>query len=379
MINSDFNPQATNEILSAYNIGPLLDPRGMHENPFFGLMEYDGVMICKEVSNGIVRFCFADDSRQQAVAIYAENLVVVFRGMFEVLCKVAAKIVAKGLYPNLGEATSCNWSINSAREKFSAREIINGELNFNWDDESCPWRMDEERKALFVFCLTTLFRFVISHELGHLYYKHGDKEKRLKYSGIEIDAIDSVSRERGFNPQARELVADKYGFDLVIDYQKRHLASQKHEGIGRILYEKLAKSDYDLAVFVMQMVYVYFYISERDVWKREDPETWSHPPAPFRLRTICASVIQDGVLEIKDEQALGVLNHVLLSSAPIIAVLFERKPEPTWLVSSREKILSEHYAKIFPLLFVWSSCREVKWHRKKPLQTRLLLPTDEHR
>lgn len=358
-----FNSKAINDVLSKYNIKEALDCRSIDDNPFFGLMEYDGVMMCKEVSNGVVRFCFADDSRKQAVAIYEENLIVMFRGMFEVLCKVAAKIVSKGLYPQLGASTKCNSSINPAREKFSAREIIDGELNFIWDIDNCPWRVDKERQALFVFSLSTLFRFVISHELGHLYYNHGDKEMRLGYNGIEIDEIESNSRECGFNPQARELVADKFGFDLVVEFQKRHLDSQKDSGIGEILYKKLAQSEYDLALFVMQMMYVYFHVSERDIWKKENPETWSHPPAPFRLRTICAAVIEHGVLQIGSKEAKKLLQHVLESSDELVAVLLEKSPGSTWLVSSHESILSKHYEKIFPLLFVWSSSVAKNWNR----------------
>lgn len=158
------------------------------------------------VTNGEVFFNLVDSWERNSVAIYKLRTVAVFRGVLEAIFSISAKIVGNGIYPQVGGVNPPEFRPESKKLLLTKRDLLNSLSLFECDDEKYPWMNSVERQALFLFISNTLFRFVVFHELGHLYHEHG--KRSVDGDFIENDSMDREDLQGGidFRPASQSRI-----------------------------------------------------------------------------------------------------------------------------------------------------------------------------
>ncbi|MGD7153910.1 hypothetical protein [Ralstonia pseudosolanacearum] len=350
------------KILERHRKGDILDGRSIDYNPFFALLEYDGRRLCSMVTNGEVFFNLVDSWERNSVAIYKLRTVAVFRGVLEAIFSISAKIVGNGIYPQVGGVNPPEFRPESKKLLLTKRDLLNSLSLFECDDEKYPWMNSVERQALFLFISNTLFRFVVFHELGHLYHEHG--KRSVDGDFIENDSMDREDLQGGIDSQARESIADTFAFQKLAEFQQFHLLSQQDDPIGSLLSSHFMSTAEDLLVFVSQMAFIYFYMMESPTWAHENPVKWTHPPAQFRLQTIFAALLEHGLLGVSKERMPVILQKALMSGPSITAVMFDTPPEFDWLQILDQPRYREHYELIYAAIPNWLTPNEDRWGKE---------------
>ncbi|WP_155628889.1 hypothetical protein [Burkholderia stagnalis] len=339
--------------------GGILDSRKIQHNPFFELYEYDGKQLCSVISNGEIHFNLVDCWERNAVAIYDLRTAAVFRGMLEAIFSISARIVDKGIYPEIGNVAPPKMRQDPGKLLVTKRELLNSLSNFNYDIDEHPWMASTDRQALFLFISNTLFRFIVFHELGHLYNEHGKRNNEKDF--FEVDEMGTESPQGGIDSQAREIIADTFAFQKLVEFQRFHLLSQQNEPVGKLLSSHFMKNEEDLIIFISQMVFIYFYMMESPNWAHENPIQWTHPPAQFRLKTILASLLEHGLLSIEKTKIPEIIQKALFVGPSILSVMFETFPEYNWLQILDNPKYREHYELIFSEIPRWITPNENRW------------------
>lgn len=347
-------------ILLQHGIGGILRDSRCAQNPFIGLFEYDGKMLCHLVTNGEVEFHLINDPRRNAVAVYSTNSVGVFVGMLDVIFKLSAKIVDGGLFPHVGNVETTSWNPDIHNTFESRESLLKSIEQFAWSQDRLPWIKSMERQALFMFIANTLFRFIVFHELGHIYNDHG--RAKPKPDNFELDEMSTDHGLGNISSQAKESIADTFAFQLLVEYQRSHLEQQKDHPIGALLKEKLFQTDHDLVRFISQLIYVYFYMMETPNWLDTEPGSWSHPPAPFRLQTIYAALLEHSILSLTQKVIPDLLRQSIFLGSSTLAVIFNRYPDFNWLSILDQKKYRDHYKNIYMEMDNWVS-DEKRWNK----------------
>jgi len=346
--------------LQLQNIRGILDVHTIPDNQFFALYEYDGRQLCNLVTEGKIFFNLADSPKINALALYREKTVIVCRGMLEAILKIAAELVTRGAYPRLGNLADREWIVNPDQLFPSAHETLKSLTPFTCDKSRFPWLESEDRLALFTIISSTMFRFVVLHELGHFFHGHGQRSSEDHF--VEFDGVAGPDSGGNVDAQARETSADAYAFGILLQLQRDHLKSQKHESFGRRLANEFHKSDEDLAVFLSSIVFIYFHMTESSGIRQSDPNSWRHPPAAFRLTTVLAGLLEHGALAVPAEAGPRILQTAVLRSEALLTTMLDRLHAIEWLGSMNDPKFLAQYSAIYEALPRWSSSAGPRWN-----------------
>ena len=319
---------------------------------WYGTMEQEAMCLCSHLDESTY-FTFNCASRIQAYAVYDSRLIVVTAGFFDFLCRLAGRIVASGLFSDVGQSQNQpNWNPDILRSERMPREIIQDEP---FNVMAPPWQEDDERSGLFFYLLLTLFRFVILHEIGHLYYRHGD---RLGDSRVVMD-IDSVeprllSEEDALDAQARELAADNFAMQMLLSIQESELERIARTKLVAPLGEKLLDTGQKRITFLLYVAYIFFAAMDRRPGASpSDAIRMSHPPAAFRLVTVVASIMRIAEESLGEEEARNTVRVAGFLGDALLAIALDRELSPAWVARMQDKIFSEHYAKLYARVGLW--------------------------
>lgn len=347
------------DALRACRLSMRFSPDSDSKNVLFFLMDSMAKQFCAELSEGLqksqISFTFVGAGDKQAGVIYSYNLIYVTCGMFNTLCHVAAKIVDKGIYNDIGSASKVDANFDSIDNVLTAREILDKEDTFIWDEMHFPWKSDKEKQFLFFYILDTMFKFLLLHEMGHLFHGHGNNQERKYSRNVETDSIDGDSRcSDGIDSQARELVADVFAFDLLVKLQLEELKEKSTECMALFLKEKILKTHKESLIFFLDCVYLYFYMIDSYKWKGKNLRDNSHPPAAFRLQTIYSSVLPN-IEDILHVDEMLVLKDAYRRSNITAARIFDRSPDYDWLGSMDSPQYVELYTDIYNRVPNWTA------------------------
>ncbi|WP_157118836.1 hypothetical protein [Azohydromonas lata] len=340
------------QTLSKYKLGIVLHTEDIIINPWFRLLEVDATQMCRGMDSAPIDFCFSDSNSIQAYAIYEERMVVVTKGMFSMISKLAMIMVSKKMFPALGSVGDPEWSPKLERTTIPLRQLLNSE-EFDWVNRRPEWIASKERQGLFFYLLLSLFRFVVLHEIGHIVNKHGDKHRTA--SAFEVDQVggSTLSREQAVSSQAKESVADHFAFHRFLNLLHRELKLKGEDELLLMLKPHLFSDVTGEIGYSLMVSYLFFSIMDRGDWWAGDPYTFSHPPAPFRVRTLLAGVQEFGAIGLNaDECGLAVAKAALGAEA-IVATSFGRFPDMYWLDSVSGESYKNIYQEIFEELPKW--------------------------
>jgi hypothetical protein len=345
--------------------GGILDVSLIEHNRFFAMFEDDGENLCSRVTKGEVHFNIIDCWEPNACAAYNLNTVVVFRGMLEVIFAICARIVDNGIFPEFGNIEEKCPSIEPGASWMTKRELLNSLPHFSYDQAEHSWIGMPEREALFMFLSNTLFRFVVFHELGHIFNEHGKRSDLPSF--FEFDEMVAEDRPGNADSQAREIIADTFAFQKLVEYQQRHLRTMVLFGnpVAKLLSDRFMRSQDNLVIFVAKMTYVYFYMMESPFWAQREPAQWSHPPAQFRLQAILAALMEHSLLSIPKERMPEIVSRCLVDGSSITAAMFNIESELTWMQTISGRKYSDHYQALFAIMPRWYSASENRWSEEQ--------------
>ncbi|MFM0174611.1 hypothetical protein PQR33_35350 [Paraburkholderia sediminicola] len=314
---------------------------------WFKYAEIEANVLCDQRDLKL-NFTFNCDKRIQAYAVYESKLVVVTAGLFDFLCRLADRIVSKGLLPALGRAVAPSWTLSSVRSDQTPRKLIQ---DAPFVDGVSEWKDDPERHALFFYLLLTLFRFVVFHEMGHFYHGH-DKRSPESSASMDVDSAQPrlLPKNEALDAQARELVADKFAMDMLTICTEAEVERMKRTPFMAPLEKTLLNSKERRMQFLLQAAYIYFAATDRlPDSVPEEGIRMSHPPAAFRLVTLAAMVTEN----LDGEKTHSALAATIVGDA-LIAVALDRKPDPEWLARMQVPTLVEHYKKLHDRFSFWT-------------------------
>ena len=342
------------KLLNRYGLGMLLMPQDVAvTNPWFMVFEPQLDALVDQVGKGLMRFCFSADHRVQAYAIHDEQAIVLAAGMFDLLCKLTASMVSSGLYPAVGASSLAAWEPDIKNNLLSVRGSLE-EGTFNWSDGP-SWARDPDRLELFFQILRTMVRFVVLHETGHLWHRHGERHRQGHRIEVDSNSPNRLPQEKALESQARELLADQFAFRLLIQGQHGENQGVFANPSADNLRCTLLRSPRDEIAFYLLVVYFYFYAVDRLDWSVGDAHLYSHPPAPFRLKALIADLFEFGALGVQQEECKSVISDACLVANAAVATTFRRFPDMNWMESMADPHLYEHFTNL---------CREIpKWRR----------------
>lgn len=317
-------------------------------NEWYRFAELEAKQLC-EGSGMELSFTFNCDRGLQAYAVYKSRLVVVTAGLFDFLCRLADRIVSKGIFPEIGKLADPVWNPDPSHAQQTARELIQDRP---FDNNSPVWKENPDRKGLFFYLLFTSFRFVVLHEIGHFYHKHENRTKGATAS-LEVDSAQPrlLPHPDALDAQTRELVADKFAVDVLLRIVEGEVERIKKTALTAPLGQTLLSTKEKRRQFVLQIVYLYFSATDRiPGYDPTESVRMSHPPAAFRLVTIAASLTEN----LDNEHVRkNVLATTILSDA-VISVALNREPDPDWLAHMQDPIFSDHYKQLYERVGAWT-------------------------
>ena len=329
------------------DIRMVVDPANI-EHTWLSVAQEQGQQLCRRSGLGLT-FTLNCTLNIQAYALYRHNMVVVSVGCVDFLCRLADRIVTKGIFQDVGAPAVTNWIPTPEDSAQTIRALI---LQERFVYATAAWRGDPERESLFAYLMITLFRLVVLHEIGHFHHQHGER-----FTG-QVQHLDADSAQPTLLPvalavdsQARELVADKFACDLL-----SRILEDDITGLQRVRgMESFTRLYLDTAVkrtgFILQIAYLFFVTTDR--LPDADPVTsvlMSHPPASFRLATIVATALTD----VADQEKIRQINALAIGADAVVAVVLDRIPNVNWIAQLDQPAFKAHYESLYARVDAWA-------------------------
>lgn len=158
----------------------------------------EGVRLCQEYIPGGSDFFLVDSFQRQAVAIQDLSVVMVYKGLLDVVFGIASLAAATTPVPK----GTADGSIFPWRENVDSWLLQD---SFDWDNERYWWLKSPEHRTVFDFYVRNLFRFIVLHEIGHMHNMHALRRAIRGNESAEVDQqknqakVNSVEKEWGIH------------------------------------------------------------------------------------------------------------------------------------------------------------------------------------
>lgn len=354
--NRDFDLQLR---LANKKIGPIISEEKLKENDHFFRLYEIGHGLCHDVTGGTIDFRIVDSDSMNAMAVYPTKTIVVCRGALNAILRIGKAIVESELFPEMMGEFSPPAPLTVSFPLCPRKMLLRTSEDFILDSVESNWVGDFERTNLFSIITELLFCFLVCHEIGHHFNKHGIKSGREADSGFDMDEMESESPRVSIDKQALESVADDCGFQILVQKFDMMLSIPVNVPFISLLKNKFFIHQAGLILRCYQIAFIYFYFMESPGWEKINPVDWSYPPAGFRLHTIYASSLENPPLGLDKRALFEILKNALASTNEIISVAFGMPPDLDWL--TKMKRYEEHAENVIERMAVWSHDGERLW------------------
>lgn len=342
------------KLLRAYNLPPVMAVRPDDPSGWMVPLAIQAQEICETAG---AKFVFLESSEMQAVAIQDEiDVVGIYAGMFWMLCRLASVVAASGVFPAMEGDIEPSWTPDIERSLRTPRELLEERQPYDWALESIGWKEAGDRQILFYCVLSLSFRFVVLHEVGHIINDHGRRRARSGSAALLIDRPGPklLATDEAIQSQARELIADGFAFKHTIETFDGEISNQSHLELAQIVRERLAPDAQSLISFVLSVIYLYFRLSDRADWQSVPVNQLSHPPAPFRMKALCALLHEKKLLGIDEAAAEKIISGTIASGDALTSVMLDIFPQPEWLKQITTPAHDRHFGEIYQQFPSWS-------------------------
>lgn len=250
-----------------------------------------------------MQFAITTDQETRAGILYNEKLIFISFGLFDRICKLSELIVSSGIIDN-----------EKIEYRYSSLDFIDNPFN-GFIGESTLYDKDQ-KNTLFLIIFETLFNFIIHHEIGHHYHKHGERQHNTSTDRLFDDMINhkKISKTEAIQSHARELIADKYSFWITISNVTNFL--KKYNNINFTLMDTVKNSDKPayLSIFLISC---YFKMMDGNNLTFEDHITSTHPIAAFRAKYLYASFLESKKDESDDHRITFMIYTIMQNVATL--------------------------------------------------------------
>ncbi len=334
------------------DLGFRVDTSAIDDNYWPHICLFDSKqMIRSLVRDFDIDLLITSSKKIQAAAAFEPPTIIVTMGLALNICKLAARLVGSGVFVKFGE-TDPKWS---PKEQI-ATSVIENELQediFIWNPAFFPWIDSGERQILYVFLVTSMFRYIVLHELGHVHFGHGRHRKSNKL--LMIDGVHEDCREylKAIDLQAKEVVADGYALNAMLSYLNYEYSFDQLDPARQMLREKMLPDARHRLRASLIAAFLVFQLLDRLDWTPEEARYASHPPAPFRMKTLYAASLEQKNLGLPEQQIGEEIRDTHLISHAIIAVGFDKFPNFDWIKSVTTADFDAHFGRIHQNMPKW--------------------------
>lgn len=346
------------DVLAHHRLGLRLHLEHV-QNPWFQFSQAEAEGYCELVAP--YRFAFCDAPlRVSAGVFYADKLIVCTARMFQFLCSLSDRVTTYGDFGLAAHPPLASLPRDAPAEKRSLREIL---LDHSFDTVAPLWKQDNFRGVLFLELLSTLFRFVIFHELGHAHLNHGARGNGStigETDGVDelwdaVEPVDSLNEAPTKTPSdildrhARELAADVFAFDKAVQYAE--LSARLRPRSACQVAATLLATPVARKRFILLATNLYFQSIEPRTSGALPltPAGSTHPPAPFRLSTLAAMTVPG--------RKRKTLTPVIERGVTLISQAFGRAPERDFFERINSPEFHDHYTAVRERIPQWMPYR----------------------
>ncbi|WP_158300939.1 hypothetical protein [Chromobacterium sp. ATCC 53434] len=310
-----------------------------YDNDIYTDLHDEGVRLCLRYAPGF-DFLFIDSQRRQAAVLHDVEVVLVYRGMVDHLLNLSSMLSA--VTPTPGSLENKSLPLPWKGSSTFWLEIS----PFDWENGSYWWLHNDDHKLIFNYYLKNLFRFIVLHELGHAYHRHGWRRKNTSSNDLGIEHVapnvhevlqseESRSDVNRIAGHAREIVADTFAFCELTK-------------ICRVEAIDPTEDIYSLPPIVcgfatsLLVVGPYFWSMGLVREMNEDAQINQYPTHAFRLQAIESDALRFAD-EINFPYGLEILHGAMKTTVSYIEKISGDQSYLHWRLKMNDHQHSEHY------------------------------------
>lgn len=310
------------------------DPDG----EMYGLLLRQGKEVCASLPGDKVSLYFVDGVRCQAGADSELKVVMVWKGMLDLIFKLASLVTIHAQpMPSGYQATSLPW-------RNDVKVWLRGGI-FDWESPDYWWLHDPVYRATFNSFTHAIFSFILLHEIGHFHNLHAVRRAERGAQQEGESAEDRVRLEQ----HAREVIADTYAFQFLMDELKQKFFAdedyhpQKHIEITEACF-----------TFALISVSATFWGFSGVIPMYESHQANLYPGHAFRLRTIQSAALEHGINGLEPSKAHSLVSKAMKQSFGILSAM-SGGDFVTWDQALQDPSHGAHYEKVCEEVNNWSN------------------------
>ena len=302
-----------------------------------------------------VDLAITEDNRLQAAAVHNPPTILVAGGLATRLCKLAAQLVTAGVFVAFGSAKP-EWR----PEKDLGLSMVEKHLaanDFIWSSAYIPWINDAERQQLFAFLVSSLTRFIVLHELGHIQFGRSRANEKQLPMNIDGDATDEDERRNAIISQAKEVIADSYAFNAHLRLLNTEYESTDLDSMRDLLFAKMLPSPRMRLRATLLSAFLVFQLLDRHYWTIQSALLATHPPAPFRMKSLYAAALNLKLSELPEKEIIEEVSVASILGNAVLSVGFNFFPNFDWLKTIEGEAFDSQFNEIFARMQKWNSAQ----------------------
>ena len=337
--------------------GGRLNTRDVPDNPWISFMELRARQTIETVANSMdIDFAVTESTEIQAVAVSGSpSKVLMTFGMMDAMCRLANLLVSAGIFVDFGD-TEPSWAPELENSVVPARDQILDEP-FKWHSAYTPWMEDGERQVIFAYLLISMSRFVLLHEIGHIGYGHSrqsPEQPALLSAIIDGDPTDEEDRRAAIISQAKEIAADGFAFRTHLKLQGAEFSISPLDPMRQLLADKLIGTPRLQLRWTLLSAYLVFQILDRRTWSVEKARLATHPPAPFRIKSLYAAALNLKLPDLPESEIIEEISAAQALGSAVLDVGLKRFPDMFWLNRVSGEVFDKMFLDIYGELHHWT-------------------------
>jgi hypothetical protein len=338
--------------VTKWGLGPRMNTAAVPNNPWMHFILMDAQTTLRFAAPGLpIDLAITEDIRVQAAAVFDPPTILVAGGLADMLCKFAAQLVTAGVFVVFGSAKP-DWHPEKSVEVATVRRHLEAD-RFVWNPAYLPWIADAERVQLFVFLVSSMARFVVLHELGHIHFGHGHTEGQQLAMIVDGEAADTDARRKAIVSQAKEIVADSYALNAHLRMLNAEYDSADLDSMQQLLRDKMLASPRARLRATLLSAFLVFQLLDRHHWTIETAMLASHPPAPFRVKSLYATALELKLPHLPEKEIIEEISVAHVLGNAVLSVGLNRFPNVAWLQVIEGPEFDAQFGEIFAEMPNW--------------------------
>lgn len=310
------------------------DPDG----EMYGSLLRQGKDVCASLPGDKVSLCFVDGVKCQAGADSELKVVMVWKGMLDLIFKLASLVTVHAQpIPSTYQTAPLPWRDDV--------KVWLKDSAFDWESPDYWWLHDPEYRAPFETFTFAIFCFIVLHEVGHFHNLHA---VRRMERDAPLEAESAAHRER-LEQHAREVIADTYAFQFLMD-------ELKEKCFGDETYHPQKHIEITQACFTFALISVsaVFWGFSIVIPMDESQQENLYPGHAFRLRTIQSAALEHGINGLKPTVAYSIVSKAMEQCFEIFQTV-SNGDFVGWNQALQDPSHGAHYEKVCEEVRNWSN------------------------